>query len=158
MSGVHIIFIFRHADLVLHYSATVGCNLLSGDFLYQLFPCRVPYNVLRTERHADERHGLPGISQHKTWQPKDGSSHKYFIVRSHRVSKTQYQFFRNPCAPPSIGEWQSSSWIGWRRRRKTRKRRRDRDLLISQTSIGDAGGPQSRRQCGVIDHRGRVGE
>ena len=130
----------------------------SGDLLYQLFPRRVPHNVLRTERHADERHGLSGISQHKTWKPKDGSSYKYFIVRSHRISKIQCQFFRNLHAPSSIGGWKSGSWIGWRRRQKTRKRRRDRDLLISQTSIGDAGGPQSRRQCGVINYRGRVRE
>ena len=34
MSGVHIIFIFRHADLVLHYSATVGCNLLTVVIFY----------------------------------------------------------------------------------------------------------------------------
>jgi hypothetical protein len=37
----------------------------SGDVLHPLFPPRVPYNVRGTKRHADERHGLPGISQHK---------------------------------------------------------------------------------------------
>ena len=29
MGGAHFTYIFRHANLVLHYSATVGCNLLT---------------------------------------------------------------------------------------------------------------------------------
>ena len=33
-----------------------------GDVLRQIFAHSLPYNVPRTEHHADERHGLPGIS------------------------------------------------------------------------------------------------
>jgi hypothetical protein len=86
----------------------------SGDILHHLFARRVPYDVLPAERHADEHHGLPGISKHKIWQPKDGFYYTYFIVRSRRISKTKCRFFRNPRAPSFVGECQPKSRIGLR--------------------------------------------
>ena len=66
-----------------------------GDVLQPLSPPRVPHNVRGAEHHGDERHGLPGISQHKNWQPTvGGSNYKYSI---HPTSSTRCQFFSNPC-------------------------------------------------------------
>ena len=62
----HHLDILWHANSALHYS-TVGSNLLTSMmFCINSFPNEYR-NVHRAEHEADERHGLPGISRHKTW-------------------------------------------------------------------------------------------
>ena len=77
-----------------------------GDILHQLrvFARSVPHNVRDAEHRVDERHGLPGISQHNIqvqWQSQDGSKYSYSI---HRISRTRCQFFSNPCIRSYFGD------------------------------------------------------